>query len=147
MTAVFKNVLYPIDLQAGQACHRALPHVVAQVRAWQASLCLMTVIPGFGMPWVATYFPEGAEQTALDKARQQLAAYVKDNVPADIAVTSLVCEGSAYEEILREAEARNTDLIIIPSQDRSGVEKFLLGSTAWSSEHVSGAWSRKPGPM
>ena len=127
---MFNNVLYPIDLQAGQACHQALPYVISQVRAWQADLCLMTVIPGFGMPWVATYFPEGAEQSALDETRERLTKYIKENVPSDVAVTSLVCEGSAYEEILREADARKSDLIIIPSQDRSGVERFLLGSTA-----------------
>lgn len=127
---MFGKVLYPIDLQEGELSQAGIKCVLEQVRKWQAKLVLLTVLPGFGMPLVASYFPKDAQKKATAAARQKMAAYIKTHIPEGVAVTSLICEGCAYEEILREAKKRRVDLIVIPSHERKGMDKFLLGSTA-----------------
>lgn len=127
---MFKKILYPIDIQEGDICRKCLDRVTEAVRDWDADLLLMYVLPGFGMPLVASYFPEGAAKAIFEEAKGQMQNYIKSEIPADIRVTPIVCEGTPYEEILREAQERQVDLIVIPSRDRSELDKWLLGSTA-----------------
>jgi universal stress protein F len=127
---MFNKVLFPIDLVDGDICKDAGRLVIARAHEWKSTLYVMNVLPGFGSPLVASYFAPDAEQLALAEARRRLDSYLKDNVPEDLAVTPLLCMGTPYEEILREAETREVDLIVIPSHDRKGMDRFLLGSTA-----------------
>ena len=127
---MFQKVLYPIDLQQGDAIRATLAQVLEEVRHWGAELYLVYVLPGFGLPLVASYFPAGAEKAIFEETRAQLRKLIDDHVPGDVPVTPIVAQGAAYEEIIREAQERGVDLIVIPSRDRRGVDRWLLGSTA-----------------
>ena len=127
---MFKKILYPVDVQEGDVCQRCLGQVLEAVRQWDAELLLVYVFPGFGMPMVASYFPEGSAKAMMEEAKGHMHNYIKANIPEDVRVTPIVCQGTPYEEVLREAEARHVDLVVIPSQDRSQMDKWLLGSTA-----------------
>ena len=90
----------------------------------------MHVLPGFGMPVVASYFPPAARQAAVQETQDKLDAWVAKNLPEDIKVATVIGEGRAYEQILREAKKLKIDLIVIRSQRLGKMEGFLLGSTA-----------------
>ena len=135
---MFKKILYPIDVQEGDVCRKCLAQVLDAARDWKAELLLIYVVPGFGMPLVASYFPEGAAKAILADAKGAMQNYIKANIPEDIRVTPVVCQGTPYEEILREAEERKVDVIVIPSRDRAELDKWLLGSTASKVVHHAG---------
>jgi universal stress protein F len=127
---VFKKILYPIDIEPGDASQHALPDVAEMARQWKAELYILYVLPGFGMPIVASFFPPDAEQKMVAKAREMLDEFCKEHVHEDIPVTPFVAEGTPYEEILRESAQLGVDLIVIPERGRAKTAHLLLGSTA-----------------
>lgn len=127
---MFKKVLCPIDIHDGKAGEACVAQVVKWVREWDAELILIYVFPGFRMPMVASYFPEDAVKKMYDSAADDLHRFIEANVPDDIPVAPVVCEGKPYEEILREAQMRGADLIVIPGKEHTTTDRLLLGSTA-----------------
>jgi len=126
---MFKNVLFPVDISSDGDPHALLGKLCDAIRDWKASLSLIYVVPGFSMPLVAYYFPEGAEQSIQKDADKRLQAFIETYLPKDIPVTPIVTQGTAYEEILKAAESRDVDLIVMPDLDRSRTGRWLVGST------------------
>ena len=48
----------------------------------------------------------------------------------DLQVEKSVIEGVPYEEIIKFAETEKSDMIVIGTYGRSGLERFIFGSTA-----------------
>lgn len=127
---MFKKVLFPVDIQEGEIHEILATQVLDCAAGWGASLYLMYVLPGFGTPMVASFFPEGAEEQAIANAKQLVHEFIDKHMPKEADTHAIVCAGKPYEEILREASELAIDLIIIPSHGRKGLERWLLGSTA-----------------
>lgn len=127
---MFKRILLPIALQGPRANEDTLEVALDFARRDGAELVVMHILPGFGMPVVASYFPPAARQAAIKETEEKLTEWVKQNIPAEIKVSTVIGEGRAYEQILREAKQRDVDLIVIRSQRLGKMEGFLLGSTA-----------------
>ena len=130
MATLFKKILVPIDMQELVFADKAVATAVEVARHQQAALHIMTVLPGFGMPIVASYFPPDAMQQATNQVKKELQDYVAKKVPSDVTVTSAVAEGTPYEQIIAEAKKVKADLIVLHSHVRKHVEKVLLGSCA-----------------
>jgi universal stress protein A len=64
---------------------------------------------------------------ARNGIRQQLANL--PGIDSDKIITDIK-SGNPYEEILKEAEERDIDLIVIASLGHSGLAKYLIGSVA-----------------
>lgn len=128
MATLFKRILVPIDMQETVFADKAIATAVEVARHQQATLHIVTVVPGFGMPIVASYFPPDAMQRASKQVKKELQDYVAKKVPSDVTVTFAVSEGTPYEEVLAEAKKVKADLIILHSHVRKHVEKVLLGS-------------------
>ena len=127
---MFNKILYPIDIQEGDVCVRSLEAVLEEVRGRGARLYLLYVVPGLGMPLVASYFPKGLQEKLARDAEASMERFVAEHVPDDIKVTAIVRQGTPYEVVLKEAKRRKVDLIVVPSRDRGAVERWLLGSNA-----------------
>ena len=131
---MFKKILVPIDLQNPSFADHALVAALAEANAQadKSVLCIMSVLPGFNMPLVESFFPKDAMKKVLDDAKQMLEDYVKDKIPADIPYTTTVLIGTAHEKVLDQAKDINADLIVIPSHTPKGhrSKQFLLGSCA-----------------
>ena len=96
-----------------------------------AELNVVTVIPGFGMSMLASYFPEGTEEKMLADARDALHQIVEDALGPELneQIRHIVAEGTVYTEILRTAEEIEASLIVIGSH-RPDLKDFLLGPNA-----------------
>ena len=127
---MFKHVLIPVDLEETGYAAKAMSIALNQARDNHARLHVMTVVPGFGMPIVASFFPEGAMRKAMSKVEKALDDYVRRNVPEGIEVAATVCQGHPAETIAEEATRLGADLIVIPSHTRSKLEKRFIGSCA-----------------
>jgi nucleotide-binding universal stress UspA family protein len=126
---MFKSVLVPIDLSDEHSWKKALPVAVPLCRTFEARLHLLTVVPDFGLPVVAQYFPEGYEAKAREHAAKELKALAARELPADTSVQCVVVEGKVYQEILSAAERLAIDLIVMGSH-RPELKDFLLGPNA-----------------
>ena len=99
---MFKKILFPVDVEELQFAREALEYVVKLARVDGASVHVVSVLPGFTMPMVASYFPKDA----FDKARKALEKTLRDFVarefPEDLEVTCAIREGTPWKEIIRE---------------------------------------------
>lgn len=125
---MFKTVLVPVDLAHDSSWRKALPVAVQQARQEGAVLHVMTVVD-INLDVTAIRLPEDFNQEYLAKVEQRLAAVVKQEVPDEIKVHTLVREGRIYNEVLQVAEEIHSDLIILASHQPS-LQHYLLGSNA-----------------
>lgn len=125
---MFKKILFPVDMDNQEFAEKALNVAIGQAQENGASIHVVTVIPGFGMQMVGSFFPEDAMQKAMAAVDQKLKDYVKKKIPAGIHASSKALQGKAHKEILRESKEVGADLIVIPSHNYKKVDRALLGS-------------------
>lgn len=126
---MYKEILLAIDLNDIESQRKAIETSIELARAFGARLHVHTVLPDFGMPLVASYFPKDFEAKALEKARQALNEFVKANLPDDLEVQQYLGQGGIYKEVLRCAAETGADLIVMASH-RPGYEDYLIGPNA-----------------
>ncbi len=126
---MFKKIIFPIDLQDIAHIEPQLREVENLVRHTGAELKLVSVLPGYSTPLVASYFPEGFLAKAKASAEKTLADFISQQVDSSLQTSFEVREGRAHTEIRDAAEEWGADLIAIPSHVQSGID-VLLGSVA-----------------
>jgi nucleotide-binding universal stress UspA family protein len=145
---MFSKILLPVDLEATGLAAKAVATAVEQARMSDGELHVITVIPGFGLPIVASFFPEDAMEDAVQSVNRELQAFVADNIPGDVEVRLEVVEGHPAEAILGYAAQIGADLVVVPSHTRS-LTKRVLGSCAANLVQHAGCpvlVIRQPGP-
>ena len=65
--------------------------------------------------------------TAIEKMDKQLAKFPQTK---GIEIAADIRNGVAYEEILKEQEEKNIDLIVMASLGRTGLARYLIGNVA-----------------
>jgi nucleotide-binding universal stress UspA family protein len=126
---MYKDILLAVDLAHPDTQMRAVSTAAEYAKAFGSRLHVVTVVPDFGMSIVGSFFPEGYERQALERAREDLHAFTRDRLPEDLTVQHIVGHGTIYQEILRLAEEVKADLIVMASH-RPGLEDYLLGPNA-----------------
>jgi nucleotide-binding universal stress UspA family protein len=120
-----KRILCPVDFS--DFSHRSLDHAAAIARWYEAQLTVLHVLPR--MP--ATEFsPVLATEQDRERACTELRALTA-HLPPDVPVALRLQEApDIHEEILAQAHALDSDLLVIGSHGRSGFARLLLGSVA-----------------
>ncbi|HEX9769200.1 MAG TPA: universal stress protein [Kiloniellales bacterium] len=126
---MYKEILLPIDLNDVASQRKAVETAIALARAFGARVHVQTIVPDFGMPLVAGYFPEDFEGKALENANRALHDFVKQTFPDDVSVQHIVGHGSIYQEILACAKEIGADLIVMASH-RPDLADYLIGPNA-----------------
>ncbi len=126
---MFKNILLPIDLGEEPQSGRAVAAATELCEKLGARLNILAVVPGYGMSIVSQYFPEDFEERAKAAAAQQVADFIKNNIPSGIETTAVVATGTVYKEILQVAQDSGCDLIVM-SAHRPELSDYLLGPNA-----------------
>ena len=126
---MYKEILLAVDLNDIECQRKAIDTTISLARAFGARVHVHTVLPDFGMPIVASYFPKGFESKALETAKQALHDFVKETFPEDLEVLQILGQGGIYQEILSGAKQIGADLIVMASH-RPGYEDYLIGPNA-----------------
>jgi nucleotide-binding universal stress UspA family protein len=122
-----RNILAPTDFS--ETSDLALRHSVDAARTYSARLYLLHVPGPTGEDFEAD-FPIGRFETTV---RQRLAAFLSEDEIAALRLEYALRIGVPAEEIVRYAQDREIDLIVMGTHGRKGVAHMLLGSVA---EHV-----------
>ena len=133
---MFKKILLPIDLQETELALRAVKIAVDEAKRHGAEIYALTVNPGFSMPLVASFFPDGVMQNAEKGIARELEKFIAANFPTDLPVHPLVSEGSPPERILEIAQNKGIDLIVIPSHAQTFTQVVLGSCAARVVEHA-----------
>lgn len=126
--AIFKSVLLPVDIWETPA---SLKHVSTAAGLALANACpvhALTVLPDVAA--IEHYrFSAVTFDDALARAESELRALLERMVPAAVSWTCGVVRGDIYKEILRTAQDRAVDLIVMAAH-RPRMTDFLIGSNA-----------------
>ena len=122
-----KKILVPIDFSP--ASRKALLYAMPLAAEFHAEILLLHVMEVFyPPPELAMVDSPLLEEKAIAEARNELAAWGRQI--AGVAVTTSIQRGNPYLAIVDAARSSRTDLIVVGNRGRSGLEHFLLGSTA-----------------
>ena len=126
-----RSILVPIDFSIHSK--NALRYAVPMAQQFGASIHLTYVVEptiypadlGFGQ----VVLP-GVEDELREKGGEELQALIRKEIGTRLHSSWSVRTGNPHQEILREADERGVDLIVVATHGHSGVEHMLFGSTA-----------------
>jgi nucleotide-binding universal stress UspA family protein len=126
-----RRILVPIDFSVHSK--NALRYAVPLAERFGASLHLIYVVEptiypadlGFGQ----VVLP-GVEEELREKGAVELQNLIETEIAGRVVASAIVRTGKPHQEILREAEDKGADLIVVASHGHTGVEHMLFGSTA-----------------
>jgi universal stress protein A len=120
-----RRILVPVDFSP--LSRKALDYAIAFARQFNAEILLFHAValtpPPFPMAGSVSY-----ESELRATAESELAKW-RDSAGARPTVKTRIQSGDAPREIINLAKEDAIDLIIIGTHSRSGVARFLLGST------------------
>ena len=126
---MYEHILLPVDLGNESSWVKALPTAIEYCNAFGSALHVLTVMPDFGSPLVAQFFPTDHENQMMANANNVLQKFVADRVPHTIRVQHIIADGTIYKTIIETAEEIGADLIIMGSH-RPELQDYLLGPNA-----------------
>lgn len=127
---MFKTILIPVDLEEPGFSRPAIEVALRELDRDGGKLHLMTVIPGFASPLVASYFDPAAVQKAHQAVDQHLVEFARQELPDDIQYDLSVHQGHPAERIVKQSKKVHADLIIMSAHHRGRLDSALLGSNS-----------------
>ena len=123
---MFKKILVPIDVDYPKTAAAVYQKAVAIAGLSNAEIRLVSVMPGFGMPIVASYIPDEIREQAKNRFKESLEKFVKDNCKET--VTYRVRTGKNWEQIIKAADKWEADLIVVYHNRRREINEVFSGS-------------------
>ncbi len=126
---LFKRILCPVDFSAPSV--RALEYALSLAQETDAQLILLHVVEsvfeetGDMAAFAVSDYREYLERNARDRLRQA----VPDEAREWCRPEEIVASGRSYRQILKTAEERSADVIVMGVTGRSAVDLMLFGST------------------
>jgi len=126
-----ERILFPTDFSEG-ASH-ALHYAVNLAKTYNAKLHILHVIYDFTKA-TGSHIPHiSADELYKEMNEWAIKEIDKSCIEETRGLPNIektVLEGIPYEEIIKFAEKEKTDIIVIGTYGRSGLERFIFGSTA-----------------
>lgn len=126
-----KKILFPTDFSEG-ALH-ALPYAVDMAKSYGAKLYFLHVIydilntSGLHVPHISV---DEMYKELEKSAKKELERFGCEQMREIKDCEHTVIRGIPYEEILKFAQEKNVDMIVIGTHGRKGLDRVLFGSTA-----------------
>ena len=129
-TVTFKRILCPIDFSPSAL--QALGFALDLARQADGRVTLLHVVE-----WLAEEEPRASahfdvpeyRRYMVEDGQERLRNLVAEESRAWVEIDDVVVFGRAYREILRAAESKPADLIVMGAQGRGGIGLALFGST------------------
>jgi nucleotide-binding universal stress UspA family protein len=126
-----ERILFPTDFSEGAA--HALRYAVDLTKRYNAKLYVLHVIYDFTKA-TGSHIPHISADELYKEMNEWAIKEIDKSCIEDIRelpdVDKKVLEGVPYEEIINYAEKEKIDMIVIGTYGRSGLERFIFGSTA-----------------
>ena len=125
---MIKRILLATDFS--RWARRAEDYACALACSWRASLTVLSVAEF--MPGLNPDYPVNQQYLAelLKQASSQLVDLKGRAERRGIAVTTRMATGIPSEEVITAARAEDSDLVVVGTKGKTGLEHVLLGSTA-----------------
>ncbi len=124
LRTIFDQILFPTDGSDGAAV--AFDHVLDLATYYDATVTIFNVVDTTqdSVVRIQKEVVEGLEQEGKQLVRET----ADRERESGVGTVTEVIRGEPYREIVDYAETRGTDLVVMPTHGRRGLERFLLGS-------------------
>ena len=123
---MFKKILIPVDIDYPEAA-RAVYRKTSKIAGCSgAEMKLLSVMPGFGMPIVASYISDEVRKEVSARFKASVEAFIKENCGESLPFT--VRTGKNWEEIIKAAEEWGADLIVVYHNRRHEINEVFSRS-------------------
>jgi len=125
---MFNKILVPVDTSTENTTEKLCLAANELAEKYSADVCLMTVLPDYGMPLVASYFPEGAQDKIKGEMTQNLQELAATHFKRKVEIK--LVRGKRRTAILKEIDDSAPDLVMMGCRrKRSRRDQRLLGAT------------------
>jgi universal stress protein F len=125
---MFKKILVPIDVEYPRTSKAVYDNAADIAKLSGAEIRLVSVMPGFSMPIVASFVTEEMKTEAHKEFKKALKAFTDKNCSEN--VTAKVLVGKHWEVILKMADKWEADLIVVYHNHRKKVNEAFSQSCA-----------------
>ncbi len=123
---MFKKMLVPVDIDYTETA-AAVYHTAAEMaKLCGAEIRLVSVMPGFGMPIVASYISDDVRRKAKSNFVESLEQFIQDKCEEPVSYT--VRTGKNWEEIIKAADKWEADLIMVYHNRRHEINEVFSRS-------------------
>ena len=125
---MFNKILVPVDLSTDTTTARLCSAASDLAQKYNSEVLLISVVPDYGMPLVASYFPEGAQKKLKEEMKGKLDKLAETYFTSS--VSTKLEQGKRRTEILKEIEGYDPDLVMVGCRrKKSHRNQRLLGAT------------------
>jgi nucleotide-binding universal stress UspA family protein len=125
---MFNKILVPVDLSTEDTTKKLCVAANDMAEKYGSEVRLMTVVPDYGMPLVASYFPEGAQEKLKEEMKKKLEELANTYFSASAKIH--LTQGKRRQAILKEIEEYKPDLVMLGCRrKKSRLGQRLLGAT------------------
>jgi universal stress protein F len=110
---MFNKILVPVDIDYPKTSKAVYDNAAELASLSGAEIRIVSVMPGFTMPIVASFVTEEIKKEARNHFQKALDEFVAANCKGVTNVSHKVLVGKHYEEILKMAEKWGADLIVV----------------------------------
>ena len=125
-----KKILCPVDFSEISA--NALEYAVFLASHHHADLLLLHVVEHlheFDHYQILVFTPQELTEKMEKQAYEELRE-LTESIKKTIKVETVIRQGKAFVEIIREAKEKDMDMIVMGSHGRTGISHMLIGSVA-----------------
>ena len=108
---MFNKILVPVDIDYPETAKAVYQRAVAIANLSGAEIRLISVMPGFGMPIVASYISDDVRNEAANRFKTAIKNFIAENCNEHVKYT--VATGKNWEEIIKAADKWEADLIVV----------------------------------
>jgi len=123
---MFNKILVPVDIDYPKTAAIVYQKALKIAGLTGAEIRLISVMPGYTMPIVASFISEEMVKKAKDQVRATLEAFIKDNCQEPITYT--IKTGKNWEEIVKSADKWGADLIVVYHNRKREVNEVFSSS-------------------
>jgi universal stress protein F len=123
---MFKKILVPVDVDYPKTAALVYQKALEIAGPGGAEILLVSVMPGFGMPIVASFISVEMIQKAKEQLRQNLETFIQEHCQEPVTYT--IKTGKNWEEIVRAADKWGADLIVVYHNRQREVNEVFSNS-------------------
>jgi len=123
---MFQKILVPVDVDYPRTAALVYRKAVEIAKPADAEIRLVSVMPGFSMPIVASFITDEVWKKAKKNFKETLEKFIAEN--CDDAVRYYLKTGKNWEEIVQVADKWGADLIVVYHNRRREINEVFSNS-------------------
>ena len=124
---MYERILVPIDMSSPETGARSCPVAENMAKLSGGKINLMSVLPGYNLPLIASYFPADAQDKMKEKVLVDMKGIASKHFTSEPELT--VRTGKRSHEILELAEEWKADVIVFGCRPKDALGgELILGS-------------------